>query len=312
MGISAKVICDSVSPNGERLTTMEVEFHRFILPELNTHRVFSRNYQSSRAVPIEKMIEQVRTNPAMPVHWGKNQRGMQAEKEFTGQERQVAIEHWVKSAHKAAKEAEYLFLWGAHKQLVNRILEPYMWTKGVITASGEGWQSFFDLRIHKDAQPEIKALAEAIKEAQDKSNPRELRYGEWHLPYVSVGYDALGLYPCTPTGEPIRMVDGIKVSVSCCAQVSYRNLDTSLDKAKKIYGMLNLPKKGRYRVNPAHFSPAEHVAKCVSPTMMDQVDPLQETRFFGTYDGNFGGQEFMQFRKALEHGFEEVIIGSTT
>ena len=79
--INAKVICDSVSPSGERLTTVEVEFHRFILPELNTHRVFSRNYQSSRAVPVQKMIDQVRDNPAIPVHWGKNQAGMVADEE---------------------------------------------------------------------------------------------------------------------------------------------------------------------------------------------------------------------------------------
>ena len=80
----AKIIADSISETGERLTTVQVKFHRYILSEVNTHRVFSRNYSSSRAIPISKLIEQVRKDPAMPVYWGKNKAGMQAEQKLSG------------------------------------------------------------------------------------------------------------------------------------------------------------------------------------------------------------------------------------
>lgn len=162
MGVSAKVVCDSSFGN-TRLITLEVEFHRFILPEVNTHRSLSRNYQSSRAVPVKQMIEQVRNNPAMPVRFGKNKSGMQDD----GQHREPVVFSeifdgvgeitnfkttpefaWKISADNAARMAEAFHKAGYAKQVVNRILEPFMWTKGVITGTYDAWQAFLKLRAH--------------------------------------------------------------------------------------------------------------------------------------------------------------------
>lgn len=243
---SAKVIEHSVAPNGEELITLEIELHRFILPEFNTHRCMSRNFQSSRAVPVEKMLNQVANNPAMPVHWGANQRGMQAETELSGQNLDDVKRTWLKAAKHMREYAATLQLQGLHKQLTNRLIEPFMWTKGVVTATLDGYNSFFALRSHKDAQPEIKALSDAMKKAVDESVPDKLEYGDYHLPYFSFG----GAYTMSSYLNKEDLIkDAVKVSTSCCAQVSYRVLDDSLEKAKKIYDMLNLPENGVYKTN---------------------------------------------------------------
>lgn len=303
---SAKVICHSKAPNGEELITLEVEFHRFILAEVNTHRVLSRNYQSSRACPVEKMIEQVRTNPAMPVHWGKNQSGMVAEKEgnaLVSDSKYSSQDWWKLSALSAARFAEELHEAGYHKQIVNRIIEPFIWTKGVITATKEGWDSVFKLRLHKDAQPEFQALAYEMKGAIDSSIPNELNYGEYHLPYVnlkSVLTDDFEVGSHFKGNETVSQCveDAVKVSTSCTAQVSYRRLDDSLGKALRVYGMLNLPVEGIYPEDPPHYSPTEHVAKV--------VEDWEHESFMG---GNFTTNAFWQYRKALELGNEKQFLG---
>lgn len=286
--ISAKVVCDSVF-RGDRITTLEIELHRFILPEFNTHRSLSRNFQSSRAVPIEKMIEQVRNNPAMPIHWGKNQSGMTAKEELDLKSQKWAKAAWLNAAKSAAEYAEYLNSIGTHKQIVNRVLEPFMWTKGVVTATGKAWNDFLKLRLHKDAQPEIQALALKIKEALDASDPVEMEEGDWHLPYSEPS--ACQDMDCVELG-----IEGkIKVSASCCGQVSYRKLDDSLDKAIKIYDMLNLPKNGVYPDDPPHFSPTEHQVKF-------------DAEACKSLSGNFQIRGFIQYRKALEQGIEKQLF----
>lgn len=286
MPVSAKVVADSRFRD-TRLITLEVEFHRFILPEFNTHRAISRNFQSSRAVPIEKMIEQVRNDPAIPVHFGKNQPGMQAEEEgdvFTG------VQLWDNSAACAAEFADKMNKNGFHKQIVNRLLEPFMWTKGVVTATERDWTAFFKLRLHKDAQPEIYVLAEKIKEAIEESTPIRLKTGEWHAPYYY-----FGVWTKDSIYIKHSLESAIKISASCCAQVSYRKLDDSLDKAEKIYDMLNLPVNGVYPEDPPHFSPTEHVARASE----------QKTE---EMSGNFHTKDFVQYRKILEAGLENAFI----
>jgi thymidylate synthase ThyX len=296
---SAKIICHSKAPNGEELITFELEFHRFILSELNTHRSFSRNAQSSRAVPIEKMIEQVRNNPAMPVHWGKNQAGMVAEKEldelvYDDKGNGFLVEGWWRSAAKsAANYAEAMSKAGYHKQIVNRILEPFMKTKGVVTATKDAYEAFFKLRCHKDAQPEIKLLAERMQKALNESIPNELKYGEYHLPYVNHSD-----FPPSEYGLKKHRTDAkVKVSCSCTAQVSYRRLDDSLDKALKVYSMLNLPVNGVYPEDPPHYSPTEHVAKV-----------MEDYKHESFMSGNFHSGTFWQYRKALEMGLEDKFL----
>lgn len=292
---SAVIIKHSKAPNGEELITMEIELHRFILPEFNTHRSFSRNFQSSRAVPIEKMIEQVRNSPAMPVHWGKNQAGMVAENELSGKPLQMAEIFWLNAAEDAADNAERLAAQGTHKQIVNRLLEPFMKTKGVVTATRTAYEAFFKLRCHKDAQPEIKLLAERMRTALVNSVPVDLDYGDYHLPYVP--NDKV-------FEETFTIEDAVKVSTSCCGQVSYRRLDDSLEKALKIYDMLNLPVNGVYPDDPPHFSPTEHVVKIVDIKMMYDIGLCEIKQI----SGNFNDSVFWQYRKALEIGMEQEFL----
>lgn len=321
MGVSAKVVCDSSFGN-TRLITLEVEFHRFVLAEVNTHRSLSRNYQSSRAVPVKQMIEQVRNNPAMPVRFGKNKSGMQDD----GQHREPVVFSeifdgvgeitnfkttpefaWKISADNAARMAEAFHKAGYAKQVVNRILEPFMWTKGVITGTYDAWRAFLKLRAHPDAQPEIQALAFKISDAIESSVPTELKEGEWHLPYVQTKTDFSGNKFYTTSSDELvededtlTLEEAIKISTSCTAQTSYRKLDDSLEKAMKIYDMLNLPENGVYPEDPPHFSPTEHIAMA--------KDMSHNTVASLELSGNFKSSDFIQYRKVLELGVEKEII----
>lgn len=249
--ISAKIIADSVNVQGNRITTFELEYPRFIHGELMTHRMFSRNAASSRAIPVVKVIEQVRTNPAMPVHWGKNQAGMQATQELSELDIEGAKHQWKLAAENAAYMAESMSLLGLHKQVVNRILEPFQLMKVVLTATE--FNNFWWLRDHADAQPEIALLAKRMRTEYDKSRPELLRNGEWHLPYVTcIKANNHQLY-LDETGQRISIVEALKISASACAQVSYRKTDTSLDKASTIYARL-------IESEPCHASPTEHQA----------------------------------------------------
>lgn len=246
--IKAKIIADSISPQGKRITTFELEYPRFIHSELMTHRMFSRNAMSSRAVPIEKMIEQVMNSPAKPIHWGKNQAGMQAKEELEGINLGFVKGHWQDAAQRAASCARQMNQEGAHKQIANRILEPFQAMKTVLTATE--FENFFWLRNHEDAQPEIKKLAELMLVELEESDPIPLIPGEWHLPY----YGEYGALFGSFSDEELENAKA--VSASCCAQVSYRKLDDSLEKALKVYERL-------VESEPVHASPFEH---CATPT----------------------------------------------
>lgn len=293
MAIEAKIIADS-QYNETRLITLEIQLHRFVLSEFNTHRMISRNFQSSRAVPVEKMIEQVRNDPAMPVHFGKNQPGMQAKEELSHGILQSTKVCWIKTAREVARRAEIFNEMDLHKQVVNRLLEPFMWTKGVVTATEKAWTEFFKLRLHKDAQPEIYALAEKIKEAIDSSKSVELKQGWWHTPYYAGGFWTPFHEDEDCTNYPATLDEAIQISASCNAQVSYRKLDDSLEKAEKIYAMLNLPEDGVYPNDPPHFSPTEHIAKACDTVLV--------------MSGNFQCNDFTQYRKVLEFGMEKEVI----
>lgn len=255
MNFEAKIIADSMSPDGKRITTMQLRYPRFIHSEFLTHRVFSRNASSSRAIPVAKMIEQVRSDPAMPIHWGKNQPGMQANEQLDDIKKPYAQHLWMVAAHQAAETAELMSELGLHKQVANRILEPFQFMHTIVTSTE--WDNFFALRCHEDAQPEIQTLALRMQEAMEESTPAEINYGEWHLPYVKT-YRGLGgvLY----YGEDAKMSleDARKVSASCCAQVSYRALDDSLEKALDIFKRL-------VESRPMHASPFEHQATPLPP-----------------------------------------------
>lgn len=275
--IKARVVADSISPAGIRLVTFEVEFPRFILPQVLTHRLLSRNTASTRAVPTQKTIERVRENPTKPLHWGKNRPGMQAYEEcnsrvvlgmfqesVAGMFEQVNVsvtreQAWDYAAAVMCDVSEELSNSGYHKQVAGRLIETFQSTKMVISATE--FCNFFWLRRDKDAQPEIKELADRMWEAMEASEPQQLEYGEWHLPYVhtyrdeiSGALDYVSSHKIVYENEDfLTLEQAQKVSVSCCAQVSYRRNDTSLEKAEKIYDMLVTSR-------PVHASALEHCA----------------------------------------------------
>lgn len=252
-GISVKIIADSINYANNRMTTFEFVFPRIILAECNTHRMLSKNAASTRAVPVDAIIKMVDENPAMMVHWGKNNAGMSSKEELTELELKAAKETWIAASKSAINFVKVLtdkLGINGHKQWAGRILESFTMTKQVI--SGTEWENFFWLRDHKDAQPEFAELAKCAKEAMVLSKPNFLKSGEWHLPYVKFKDGQYWLDESTTCDlETAKMI-----SVSACAQVSYRKLDDSIEKARKIFNMLNI---GSLE-NPQHVSPSEHQA----------------------------------------------------
>lgn len=248
--IQAKVIEDSIAAHGKRLTTLQLVYPRFIHAEFLTHRVFSRNASSSRAIPIAKMIEQVLNSPAMPVHWGKNQPGMQAKEQVSDETATTAAANWVRAAHDAAQRAYVLMDLGVHKQVVNRLLEPFQHIHVVVTATE--WDNFMELRAHEDAQPEIHALASLIGVAMESSTPvyrkrQRLDAANWHLPYVSNEER----YVHRESPELLA-----KLSTARCARVSYLTHDganPSIEKDLELFDRL-------VGARPLHASPTEHQA----------------------------------------------------
>ena len=308
MQISAKIVAHSKSAiNGKEIVTFELEYPRFCHSELMTHRLFSRNAASSRAIPVSKMIEQVRTSPAVPCHWGKNQPGMQAKEELAGDALSEVKGEWLYAAIEVASSAEFMAEHGAHKQIVNRILEPFQMMKTVLTATE--FDNFFWLRKHPDAQPEIQALAEKMWEALQNSEPQTLLPGMWHLPYVDTmllndeaGILCRQVYFCEYEGQMMEtsLEDALAISSSCCAQVSYRKLDDSLEKAKDIFAKLIESK-------PCHASPTEHQAAPMEMYKWDASSYAAEKEWdAGTthcdvdgnlWSGNFKG--FIQHRQLI-------------
>lgn len=254
--VVAKIVADSVSPSGERITTFELEYPRIIHAELMTHRLFSRNAMSSRAVPIKKMVEQVMNNPARPVEFGKNQPGMQSagphDALVEGYEPEA---WWGLAAMSAAQFALRFDEAGYHKQVANRLIEPFQRMKAVFTATD--LNNFWWLRIDADADPTIEALVKEMKTKFDESKPELLVAGEWHTPYVSHKNTAQRglLYYIENDGNMVFLTkeEAIAISASCCAQVSYRVLNATKEKALDIYKKL-------ISGNKVHASPFEHQA----------------------------------------------------
>jgi thymidylate synthase ThyX len=289
MTITATVIADSISPGGKRITTLQLRYPKFIHGEFMTHRVFSRNASSSRAIPVQRLIQDVMTDPAMPIHWGKNQTGMQAHEEndalvrcyvpetyslsdktmTVGVKYQSPKEAWLNARDLAVIAAKAYDTAGYHKQVVNRVLEPFCHINVVVTATE--WDNFFALRCHTDAQPEMNALANRMHLAMEQSTPSELKPGQWHLPYV--------------LDEGYATRDAIRMSVARCARVSYLTHD---QKPPKIEDDLKLYYRLASAV-PIHASPLEHVAT-----------PGDDSRLYGNLVG------WHQYRRMVELGLIPV------
>lgn len=298
MSFDAKVLADSVSPAGHRLTTLEATFPRFVLAEFNTHRVFSRNSASSRAIPIFKQLRRVLEDPYVPIEFGSNQPGMQAGVPLEGEKKLAAEGEWlaarddavrrvlglVTDPASAAAEAPLDLLakvetaqrekarpeqWlNVHKQVANRLLEPFMWHTVIVTATE--WENFWNLRCHADAQPEIRLIAELMKEAMGASEPVRLEEGEWHLPLIRP----------EDRREGISTQELIKISAGRCARVSYLTHAGQRDPSADLELHDRLLSSG-------HMSPLEHPARPLTPAELQR----------GEWSGNFRG--WLPYRKEI-------------
>ena len=294
-GIEAKVVQDSISPDNKRILTFELTYMRYIHAEFLTHRMLSRNAASSRAIPVEKMHEFIRTSPATPVVWQKNQPGMQSSIDLVGEELEIAQREWRIATNLAVDSSQALLKAGLHKQWANRVTEPFQMMKVVVTATE--WSNFFWLRNHADAQPEIHELARVMFDAMTESVPNPIGFNEWHVPYVKRERRYLNgdLIYLDNEGTPITAEDARIVSASCCAQVSFRKSDDSLEKARSIYARL-------VESSPVHASPVEHQAMPIESPNQPLSKWFQKgvTHFDKKHDawsGNFKG--WVQFRQLI-------------
>lgn len=280
----ASILSDSISPTEVRLTTFEVTLPRIMLSEFNTHRIFSRNSASSRAIPVKKSIEMVREDPFIPESFVQNQPGMQGNMPLESNDAERAKKVWHQALEDALFHGSRLEHLGVHKALANRILEPFKWQTIIVTATE--WSNFFALRTDKNAQPEIRKAAEMMQELYRENEPYSVPYGHWHLPLV--------------TDEEHYQFDRNwdywkAVSVGRCARVSYLTHDGVRDPEADI------ALHDRLKIN-GHLSPFEHVATPIDP----------DDRILETWSGNFKG--WHQYRKDILHedDFSKVIDNGTT
>ncbi len=257
----AKILADSISPAGHRITTFEAVYPRIILAEVNTHRVLSRVSASSRAIPVEKMICRVMDDPYVPTHWGKNQKGMQAEQDVDAQLAEAARSAWKNARGQAVLWTRALLDIGIHKQITNRLLEPFMWHPTVLTATD--WDNFWHLRDHAAAHPDFRDLVSAMREEYLKGDPEVLGYDEWHTPYINPeDYDAA--FEQGLAGRDSQQLQKLmcKVSVGRCARVSTLTHDGKRD----LQADVNLHDK---MGAAGHMSPYEHVARPMTKGELD-------------------------------------------
>jgi thymidylate synthase ThyX len=260
---------------------MEVEFPRMILAEFNTHRVFSRNSASSRAIPFAKQLARIEEDPFIPAYWGANQPGMQAEGEIASHLKPAAVSLWLEARDNVIHRARTLHELGVHKQTVNRLLEPFMWHRVLVTSTE--WENFFALRANPMAQPEIRTIAEMMQTQYRTNQPRLVRNGEWHLPLLQPDESFWVI-------EKPEMMK--KVSAARCARVSYLTHDGKRDFEAdlQLYDRL---------VTGGHLSPLEHVAT-----------PNWENTTAEKWSGNFKG--WKQLRKSIPHEHNFSLVESTS
>ena len=308
--IKAEIVAHSLNPQGDELITMLCTFPRIILAEVNTHRMLSKNTSSSRAIPFNKMLEAIKTNPFIPIAFQKEHKGMQGTEYITDMlDLRVAHREWKDAMNYAILSAQRVTDAGVTKQLANRLLEPFMWTTMLITGSRESWENFFRLRcpqyeadwrdvcpnifyrskrdfkndftIHGGATPttsiewlkinkgqaeiHIMELAEKIWDATNISTPKQLKAGEWHIPFenkmelssfiIKEHYDA---------GDSLNTVNlKVKISVAMAARTSYTVVagETKVD----YEAMIALHDR-LLTQDPPHSSPFEHTARAMDNT----------------------------------------------
>jgi len=292
MSYGVKVIRDSIAPHGVRITTIQATFPRFILAELNTHRVFSRNSASSRAIPPETLIQRVIDDPFVPETFNARIKGMGVGAALDDQA--DARAEWLAASFHAASHAERLNRIGVDKSRVNRLLEPFLWHTALVTSTE--WSNFFALRqpdnddpvpqLDHGAQPEFQIVARMMRDAMRASEPEQLAYGDWHLPYVSDDElvqrdDEVGRDP-----EYGMKIDEkwANVSAGRCFVVSYDRLDEIMNEDP-----VDSEARSRRGQMMGHWSPLEHPAVAVRPHQGGDITTADD------WHGNFKG--WAQLRK---------------
>ena len=294
MKMSVEVVLDSVSHSGDRITTFVLTYPRIIHAELLTHSMLKRNSASSRAIPVALVNKEVKNNPAKPVRWGANKSGMQdggaIDVPVLGMS---ADEAWSQAAEDAVFWSNSFAEAGYHKQVCNRLTEPFQWMRVVIT--GTEWSNFLWLRDDEEADPTISMLASMVREELERSVPAQLNVGEWHLPFVGVGREN-GRQIFVSNGSVVTLEQAKNISLSCCAQVSFKKCDDSLEKAERVVERLFTGRK-------VHASPAEHQAR----VMGDQQGGWEDGVTHMDRDGSFWSSNlkgWVQLRQTLPNNYK--------
>lgn len=273
--ITARVIEDSISPDGIRLTTILLRYPRFIHAEFMTHRVFSRNGRSSRAVPVKRLLLE---DTVTPWAWGANRPGMASDTLLNGWRYALAKATWLGLAAVNRAGVRVLHFAGLHKQWANRPLEWFGSIDVLVTSTD--WANFYALRLDGGAQPEIRVLARRMHTAMARSTPKPLKPGEWHLPFISEDERSAAI------GAPI---EALKVmSVARCARLTIEPFDGDGDlrSEQRRYDAL-------LTARPVHASPAEHQA---TP---DHKSGIDDEWYAPDWHGNFRG--WRQLRRMIPH-----------
>ena len=268
------------------VVTFHLCYPRFIHSEMMTHKDFSRSAASSRAIPVAKMLKQVWNEPAMPIHWGINQPGMQATKEFS-----VWKQNFLRNLWQLCGRTVCVFVWvamkfGLHKQAANRMLEPWQWMQVTLTTCKLA--NFFNLRIHPDAQPEIRYLAELMKTSLIRSTPRILQKNEWHLPWITDADREM----VRDMPEPAEMLK--KMSAARCARSSYANFAGE----RTVAGDLSTYSK-LVDSEPVHASPCEHQCTPDEPARLTHLGSSWRNT---TLHGNLTG--YIQYRNTIPNHYK--------
>lgn len=248
--IKAEIILDTISDLDAQITTFEITYPRPILAEVNTHGVVAKSTASSRAIPIAKRRADMQLNPYVPI-FTKNKKGMQADEILDAQTAVEARALWIKHLEHAAETSELLEKMDTHKQHANRVLEPFLYTKTVIT--GTEWRNFFKLRNSKAAQPEFEELAFKMQWALNASQPKApvvIDGHEYHLPYVEP--DEIDW---TENDDYTVAGRALNVSSARCARVSYKSLVTGKRSTWEEDSVLS-----RNLMDDGHMSPFDHPA----------------------------------------------------
>lgn len=232
---NAYILADSMNPSGQRLTTFLLpRFAKCLLAQLNTHRMLSRNAASSRAIPLKRMIANIKADMFVPI-WTRKQAGMGGEVIHDPGLKALLEVEWREQFEQCAERAQGLHEYGTSKEVCNRLIEP--WARVPVIITSTTWQNFFDLRTHDGAQADFREVALEMRSMLAESLPKALEWDEWHLPF----------------SESLEGSGALMHSVACCARCSYYNFDGNESRESDQALFLKLRESG-------HWSPFEHQA----------------------------------------------------